>query len=76
MAEPSPSPARSSHTTMKRPSASAATAGVHCESDALVTNEFPIDLGAVRGNDLAADIFVAVGRIDRIRPHNDDISVR
>ena len=40
MAEPSPSPAKSSHTTMKRPSVSAATAGVH-RSDALVTTNSP-----------------------------------
>ena len=38
--------------------------------------EFPTDLVAVCGNDLAANVFVAVGRIDRIRPHNDNIAVR
>ena len=41
IAEPLPSPAMSSHTTKNRPSVSAATAGVHCESDVLVTTNSP-----------------------------------
>ena len=69
-----PLPLQSCQTATKRPSASPATAGAHCEP-ARFDGELAADLDARGRKYLAANVGRAVGGIDGIGPHHDEIAV-